>query len=224
MADPVGAPVICLTEYFSADRTEESGKSKGGGVCFITNNKWCNPKDIKTHSRSCSPNLEHLTISCHPFYLPWDFIMVIITAVNIPPLADTDMALSDLHDMLCRHQTQHPNMAVVVARDFNRANLKKVMPNVHHQRVLPGEKELWTTATRNSREATRLPLFLRSEEVGACRHSPAEYEQRIVWEAVVTREVKQSSDQIGDDIRDTMSIGTSCSDPAPVTSAILRTW
>jgi len=25
---------------------EESGKSKVGGVCFMTNNKWCNPKDI----------------------------------------------------------------------------------------------------------------------------------------------------------------------------------
>jgi len=42
--------VIYQAESFSvfrADRTEESGKSKGGQVCFMTNN---------------SPNQEHLTI------------------------------------------------------------------------------------------------------------------------------------------------------------------
>jgi len=43
--------------------------------------------------------------------------MVIITAVYIPPQADTDMALSDLHDVLCRCQIQHPDTAVVVALD-----------------------------------------------------------------------------------------------------------
>ncbi len=25
------------------DRTAEAGKSKGGGVCFMTNKKWCDP-------------------------------------------------------------------------------------------------------------------------------------------------------------------------------------
>jgi len=47
--------VICPTESFSvfrADRMEESGKSKGGGVCFMTNN-WCNPNDIRT------PGVQH---------------------------------------------------------------------------------------------------------------------------------------------------------------------
>jgi len=62
----------------------------------MTNNKWCNPKDIKTLSRSCSPNLERLTISCRPFCLPREFSTVIITAVYIAALMDTDVALSDL--------------------------------------------------------------------------------------------------------------------------------
>jgi len=94
----------------------------------MTNNKWCNSKDIKTLSRSCSPNLEHLTISCHP-YLPREFSTVIITAIYIPPLAGY-VALLDLHDVLCRPQTQHRDMAVVVG-DFHRAILNKVMPNFH---------------------------------------------------------------------------------------------
>ncbi len=52
------------------DRTAEAGKSKGGGVCFMTNKKWCDPRNISSLSRSCSPHLEHLSIICRPFYLP----------------------------------------------------------------------------------------------------------------------------------------------------------
>ncbi len=66
------------------DRTAEAGKSKGGGVCFMTNKKWCDPRNISSLSRSCSPHLEHLSIICRPFYLPRKFSAVIVTAVYIP--------------------------------------------------------------------------------------------------------------------------------------------
>ncbi len=81
--------IICLTETWltpsvpdsavtpsdnfsvlQMDRTAEAGKSKGGGVCFMTNKKWCDPRNISSLSRSCSPHLEHLSIICRPFYLP----------------------------------------------------------------------------------------------------------------------------------------------------------
>ncbi len=52
------------------DRTAEAGKIKGGGVCFMINKKWCDPRNISILSRSCSPHLEHLSIICRPFYLP----------------------------------------------------------------------------------------------------------------------------------------------------------
>ncbi len=71
------------------DRTAEAGKSKGGGVCFMTNKKWCDPRNISSLSRSCSPHLEHLSIICRPFYLPHEFSAVIATAAYIPPQADT---------------------------------------------------------------------------------------------------------------------------------------
>ncbi len=49
------------------DRTAEAGKIKGGGVCFMINKKWCDPRNISILSRSCSPHLEHLSIICRPF-------------------------------------------------------------------------------------------------------------------------------------------------------------
>ncbi|KAI3359037.1 hypothetical protein L3Q82_015413 [Scortum barcoo] len=51
------------------DRTINSGKSKGGGVCFMVNNKWCSD-DVEIISTGCSPDLEHLMIRCRPYYLP----------------------------------------------------------------------------------------------------------------------------------------------------------
>ncbi len=67
------------------DRTAEAGKTKGGGVSFFINKKWCDPRNISILSRSCSPHLEHLSIICRPFYLPREFLSIVVTAVYIPP-------------------------------------------------------------------------------------------------------------------------------------------
>ncbi len=37
------------------DRTAEAGKTKGGGVCFMINNKWYDHRYISILSCSCSP-------------------------------------------------------------------------------------------------------------------------------------------------------------------------
>ncbi len=66
----------------------------------MINKKWCDPRSISILSRSCSPHLEHLSIICHPFYLPREFSSILTTAVFIPPQADTSLALSKLHDVL----------------------------------------------------------------------------------------------------------------------------
>ncbi len=66
----------------------------------MINKKWCDPRNISILPRSCSPHLEHLSIICRPFYLPREFTLIIVTAVYIPPQADTSLALSKLHDEL----------------------------------------------------------------------------------------------------------------------------
>ncbi len=62
------------------DRTAEAGKTKGGGVCFMINKKWSDPRNISILSCSCSPHLEHLSIICRPFYLPREFSSIVVTA------------------------------------------------------------------------------------------------------------------------------------------------
>ena len=44
-------------------------------------------------------------------------------AVYIPPQADTDKALSVAHDMMFGLQTMQPDTVLILAGDFNKANL-----------------------------------------------------------------------------------------------------
>ncbi len=119
------------------DRTAEAVKTKGGEVCFMINKKWCDPRNISIPSRSCWPHLEHHSIICRPFYLPREFSSIIVTAVYIPPQAETSLALYKLHDVLSGYIKKHPDAASIITGDFKKANLRKVMPNFHQHVSCP---------------------------------------------------------------------------------------
>lgn len=112
------------------DKTMESGKIKGGGIHFMTNNNWCDPRNISVLSCSCSPQLEHLAILCQPCYLPT------IVVVYISPHVDTDTALALLHN-INNHHSKHPDTALIVVGDFNKTNLTKVMLNFFQHVTYP---------------------------------------------------------------------------------------
>ncbi len=177
------------------DRTAEAGKTKGGGVCFMINKKWCDPRNIPILSCSCSPHLEHLSIICHPFYLPREFSSIVISSVYIPPQADTSLALLNLHDVLSGYNNKHPDAAFIIAGDFNKANLKKVLPNFHQHISCPtrglNTLDHCYTPLKYAYKAHSLPSFGKSDHV-AIFLTP-EYKQRIVHEPPVEREVTRWS-------------------------------
>lgn len=55
-------------EIIRGDRTSESGKSRGGGVCVFVNHKWCNNWTVR--EKVCTPDYELLVVGLRPFYLP----------------------------------------------------------------------------------------------------------------------------------------------------------
>ena len=111
------------------DRTKDSGKSRGGGLCVYVNNNWCtNTTTINSH---CSPDLELVTVKCRPIYLPREFTVVMVTAVYIPPDANASLALGHLHSIITSQQNKYPEAVHIVAGDFNHVDLKTVLPKFH---------------------------------------------------------------------------------------------
>ncbi len=161
----------------------------------MINKKWCDPRNISILSRSCSPHLEHLSIICRPFYLPREFSAVIATAIYIPPQADTSLALSKLHEELSGYINKHPDAASIIAGDFNKANLRKVMPNFHQHVSCPtrGPNTLdhCYTQFKNAYKARSLPAFGKSDH--AAIFLTPEYKQRIVQESPGVKEVTRWS-------------------------------
>lgn len=82
-----------------AHRTaDNSGKTRGGGLCIYINKTW--RTDSVTLRRHCSANVEFLMVKCRPYYLPREFISVIITAAYIPQDANATLAMNKLQRLL----------------------------------------------------------------------------------------------------------------------------
>jgi len=95
---------------FRADRTaDDSGKTRGGGLCIYVNKAWCT--DTAIIESHCSPDLEYLMVKCRPFYLPREFTSTIVTAAYIPPDANAKLAMKELHAAISKQQTNFNNMS-----------------------------------------------------------------------------------------------------------------
>jgi hypothetical protein len=79
----------------------------------------------------CSTDIEFMIIICRLFYLPREFSTLIITAVYIPPSANTKEALCILYNSISNLHTKHPEGVFIVAADFNQANMETFLPNFY---------------------------------------------------------------------------------------------
>ena len=115
-----------LTTFWLDRSCSLNGKSRDGGVCIYINNNWWNNVKLV-----CSPDIEPLTVKCRPFYLPWEFTVIIFIAVFIPPSANTRKALNVVYHSISELQSTHPGGVFTVVGDFNQANMKTVFPHFH---------------------------------------------------------------------------------------------
>ena len=125
--DPDTAFTLDGFTLFRGDRSEEeSGKSQGGGVCAYVNNKWC--KNISVYGQYCCKDIEFLTLSLRPFYVPREFTKIFVTTVYIPPSADVKVAESILYAEICKTENDNPDAVKIITGDFNNCDFGKCVP------------------------------------------------------------------------------------------------
>ena len=113
-----------------ADRNPDlCHKSRGGGVCFMVNQRWCT--DVTVLSSYCSPDLESIIVKCRPFYSPREVPTVTMFGVYIPPSANGINALNQLADQITSVENNNPDTTVLIFGDFNNTNLRKCYQNMN---------------------------------------------------------------------------------------------
>ena len=61
------------------------------------------------HYSHCSENIELLSLSLRPYYLPWEFGQVFVTVVYIHPRANTRVATNRIYDTVAKLEIIAPD-------------------------------------------------------------------------------------------------------------------
>ena len=67
-------------------------------------------------------------ISCRPHYLRREFSSIFFIAVYLPPQNDdgTKIELNELYMAISKQENVHPEVALLMAREFNAGKLKSI--------------------------------------------------------------------------------------------------
>ncbi len=158
-----------LTCYRADRALVEGGKRRGGGLCVYINNVWC--RDAVVVCKHCSPLVELMIIKCRPFYLPREYTAILLIAVYIPPNSNNNRseALNYLYQHISEQQKAHPDAFLILAGDFNHADLKSVFPKIYQHVDFPtrgkNTLDLVYTTQRGAYKALPLPHLGASDHI-----------------------------------------------------------
>lgn len=132
-----------LTRHRADRAASQCGKLLDDGLAVYIKKSWC--QDAKVVHIFWSPHVDTMTVKCRPFYLPWEFTVII-------HLCTTGLTWRRLWVKIIISEQQrvhlinyavfiaHPNYAVFIAAgDFNQASLKSVLPKFYQYGSLQQE-------------------------------------------------------------------------------------
>ena len=96
-------------------------------VGVFINLRWC--QNYKVRERFCNENIEFMSITLRPYYLPREFNKICLIIVYIPNDANYNAARSNLLDQINLIQNDSPNALKIIAGDFNQANFNRYIIN-----------------------------------------------------------------------------------------------
>lgn len=108
----------------------------------IINPGWCN--NITVRERICPLDIELLSVSVRPFYLPREFPQLFLSVVYIHPSADAKTAAEVVYSVSQRLQSLSPEAPCLFLGDFNHVNCKKALNDFKQYVTCPtrGDKTL----------------------------------------------------------------------------------
>ncbi len=141
---------------------------------------------------------------CRPFWVPREFTAIIITAVYIPPQANTDQALRELYGNISEQETANPDAAFIIMGDFNKAHFRTIAPkyfqhitiNTRGDRIL----DHCYSPFRDAYKSLPRPPFGKSDHSSVLL-LPA-YRQKLKREAPALRTIQCWSDQLDATLQD----------------------
>ncbi len=113
-----------------------------------------------------------------------------ITAVYIPPQANTDQAIGELYGNISEQETANPDAAFIITGDFNKANFRTIAPKYFQHITINtrGDRLLdhCYTSFRDAYKSLPSPHFGKSDHA---------YRQKLKREAPALRTIQCWSDQ-----------------------------
>ena len=85
----------------------KSQKKKSGGLALYVSERWCNPVHVNVKERLCTRDIELLAVGMLLYYLPREFMSIIVIAVYIPPSADAALVCEAISSAAAKLQTEH---------------------------------------------------------------------------------------------------------------------
>lgn len=110
LTDGFGIPLLLDRE------AEAMGRSCRGGVCIYVNKRCCS--SVTVRERLCAPDVELLSVSLRPFYLPREFPQIFTTTVYTHPKANPAKATSAIFDVVQKLQSLSPETPNSILGDF----------------------------------------------------------------------------------------------------------
>ena len=189
-----------------SDRTEDSEKKGGGGVCLFINDKWC--MNTKVHDRVCIPDIDLLSVTLRPFYLPREFTNIIVCSVYIHPAANATVAADTIAESVERLQTKYPNAPVLIMGDFNHCRLDRALPSLYqHVTCVTREQrtiDLCYSSVQDGFTSRNMPRLGRSDH-NMVQMLPV-YRQKIKSEPKIKKTIKVWSPEVEETLKDCFDI------------------
>lgn len=181
-----------------ADRdSAESGKRKGGGLAVLVNNRCCNPAHITIKERICSLDIELLAVGLCLYYLPREFLHVVMVTVYTPTSANPTSACDVIHSAIARLQTQHPSAFIAISGDFNHVTMVKTLPHFTQYVSCPTREErtldLLYANVKEAYRSSPLPSLGRSDH--NLVHLCPSYVPLVKRQPATTRTVRRWSEE-----------------------------